>query len=736
MDRRINKERRGAKMLEFIEKNKNYVLALAIFFVFVSLSEPTYSLFIKSDTIEDLSYETGLLDLEITEDEKIILETALPINDSEALNLKPYTLKIKNTGSLTYHFNLKMQVTNDNPIDAKYIKVKVNDNLPRTLYLLDNIIASDLVINPNEEMTFKINIWLDKDTPNAELGKEFTSRIITTGEAIYKTLDQSGANHPNLQNNLLPIYYDEYNNTWKKASSSNLDASNQWYDYESKLWANAATITDSPRLIYDITNKHHLSVSNLKSNNGNLIIDKNYLDLGFTYQKNIISVIMRFKINDLDIDKLSFITNKKTSYYYDVTNKQFVYTNGTTNIRSNTYDIDTFKWYTIGYTYDGTTFSMYVDGEKIYTNNLSGTIQSNDTFKIGTDNNSTTNNLIIDKLYIYNDILTPEEISSNFKSTINPIKDNLECGYEEFTPMTKKEYYLASPNGTIINNDDIKIQYVWIPRYKYATWNILGNAQTSNSPQLINVIFEKGTTTSGNIYCQNLTCYSDNLLTTKTTNDDNKKYYTHPSFSSENQQLTGFWVGKYEIGISSSCNNNECLTTDLSIVGKEGSIPWTNNYLANYYQAVKKLGDNYHLIKNTEWGAITYLTYSKYGLCQSNNCIENSNTTTNNETGIYNMASGSREFVMANLADNNLELSLENTHFNNIPINNNDYDLYYNNGFILGDATKEITINNTTTNYFDENNRWLVRGDNNSMFSYNKITDSNYSDVTSRIVLK
>lgn len=302
--------------------------------------------------------------------------------------------------------------------------------------------------------------------------------------------------------------------------------------------------------------------------------------------------------------------------------------------------------------------------------------------------------------------------------------------------MTKKEYYLASPNGTTINNDDIKIQYVWIPRYKYATWNILGNNQTTNSPQVINIIFEKGTTSSGDIYCQNLTCYSDNLLTTKVTIDDNKKYYTHPSFTSENQQLTGFWVGKYEIGLSSSCNGDECLTTDLSITSKEGSIPWTNNYLANYYQAVKKLGDNYHLIKNTEWGAITYLTYSKYGLCQSSNCIIDSNTTTNNPTGIYDMASGSREFVMANLADNNLELTLENTHFNNISINNNDYDLYYNNGFILGDATKEITLNNTTTNYFDENNRWLVRGDNNSMFSYNKITDSNYSDVTSRIILK
>ena len=63
-------------MIKFIKANKNYVIALAILFVFVSLSETTYSLFIKQDTTNEFNYNTGLLDLSFTEDEPIILENA------------------------------------------------------------------------------------------------------------------------------------------------------------------------------------------------------------------------------------------------------------------------------------------------------------------------------------------------------------------------------------------------------------------------------------------------------------------------------------------------------------------------------------------------------------------------------------------------------------------------------------------------------------------------------------
>ncbi len=726
-------------MLEFIEKNKTYVMILAILFVFVSLSGPTYSLFIKTDTIDNLEYETGLLDLQFTEDEKIVLDSALPINDSEATDLKPYVLKIKNTGNLTYHYKLKMKSTSDNSISDKYIKVKVNDNLPKTLYLSDNIIADDLIINPGEEKTFKINIWLDKDTPNDELGKYFTSDIIATGEAIYKTLDRSGANYPDIKDEMIPVYYNSTTSKWQKATASNLDSDNLWYNYDEAIWANSVSIIDSERKIYDITGRNNLTISNIKSNNGNLIIDDNYLDIGLNnYEYSNISAFIRFKVNDIDVDKLSFITNNKISYSYDVTNKQFIFTNGNQVVASTNYLIEPFRWYTIGYTYDGHNISMYVDGTKIYSGVINGSISNGNSFKIGTDQNFNTSNIIVDQIYIYNSILNDEAISNNFKETVTYIEDNLLCGYNEFTPMTKKEYYISSPSGTVIDNNDINSQYVWIPRFKYVVWNVLGDSTVTSdiTSRGVTVAFEKGNMTSGNIYCQNSKCYSDEKHTIQVTSNDNNKYYAHVAFNNESTFLTGFWVSKYEIGTTNNCQGDACISPDFQVVSNENTTPWVNNYLANYYQAVKRLGDNYHLIKNSEWGAISYLTYSKYGICMNNNCVNDAISSTNNKYGVYNMASGPKEFVMASLTDENQELLLTNTHFANINLNPTEIDTYYSNNFILGDATKEISTNNNNLTYFTETNRWLTRGGNNSVFNYEAVTDTNYQDVTSRIIIK
>ena len=75
------------------------------------------------------------------------------------------------------------------------------------------------------------------------IGKEIT---------IY---DTSGANEPVLASNMIPVYYDETSNVWKKANTSNLDKNNPWYSYNSTgeykgMWANAVTVTSTNRSKY------------------------------------------------------------------------------------------------------------------------------------------------------------------------------------------------------------------------------------------------------------------------------------------------------------------------------------------------------------------------------------------------------------------------------------------------------------------------------------------------------
>lgn len=740
-------------MIKFIEAKKNYIMALAIFFVIVSLSGTTYSLFIKSDTTNTFNYNTGILDLQFTEDEQITLESAFPKYDSEGVKQTPYTLTIKNSGSLTYQFDLKMLSSDsDNVIDNKYIKVKVNDELPHTLFATNNVIASNLIIYPGQELTFKIYIWLDIDTPNNELGKKFIARVVSSGSAIYKTLDSSGANRPDLKDNMLPIYYDEVSKSWKKADSSNTNETYRWYDYDKSMWANTVVLNDSNKQIYDLTRNNNLTVDNPKINNGNLIIDENYLDIGLSnYNYDKISTILRLKVNKITNDKIYFISNNKFSYYYDNQTHKFIYTDGYTIVSSSEYTISENTWYIIGYTYDESTVKFYVNGNLISTATIHSTLNDNNTFKVGTDmTNSEISNLTVGDIYIYNTVLEEQSINNNYKTSINVIYDNLIAGYDEFTPMTIKEYYLSKPVGTKINNEDVNSYFVWIPRFKYKLWNATGenNIDTYNAYQIgIDIVFEKDNESSGVIYCENLECYSDELKITKITQNDNGKYYTHPAFKNLDEELSGIWVSKYEVS-----NNNQ------TIESKPNNEVWTNNYLSSFYKSIKKIGNNYSMIKNTEWGAITYLSHSKYGVCQNNNCqtitpnttyISGNNlydTTTGNIYGVYDMAGSATEFTMSNYTDNPNELSLTNSNFQNTPISNNDYNLYYNNGFVLGDATKELSLEsgiwyNSTNNFINSTNNWLARGgiaknEFASIYSYNATTDIISEYITTRMIIK
>lgn len=732
-------------MIEFIQNKRHLIFTLAIFFVVVSLSGTTYSLFVNVDTTDNFTYNTGVLDLQITEDKKIMINNAFPTIDSEGMKSKGYNLTIKNTGTLIYLFDLKMlSETNDNTIDTKYIKVMVDDNFPKTLFAMGNVIASNVILYPGEERTFEIKIWLDYNTPNNELGKTFTSKIATTGESIYRTLDTSNANYPELKENMIPIYFEE--NTIKKADISNMIEDNMWYDYGNKLWANAIYIKDSKRKIYDITGKNNITIDKLNTNNRNVIIEDKFLDLGVKFNDNQISNILRIKFDSLNDDKIYLLSNDTLSYYYDTKEQEFILnTNG--NISSSSkYEVEENKWYILGYTYDENKVNYYVNGIKISSAIINSSLYSKSTFKLGTDSKfDKVSPITVGDVYIYNDILKENEIETNYKTSIKVIYDSLVAGYNEFLPMTLYEYYLTSSSGTVINQNDIDSMYVWIPRYKYQLFNIEGNINkdTSNTfKKGISISFENNLSKTGVIFCKNKDCFSDNLMITKITDKDNGKYYTHPAFTANEEELKGFWVSKYELSQEENV---------------KGSTPLTNLSLSEFYKQIKtnKIG---HMITNLEWGAIAYLAQSQYGICgkfECSNMIGNKtnisgneiqDNTTKNEYGIYDMTGNNAEFVMANYADQFGNLSFETNNFQDIAISNADYDLYINDGFLLGDATKEITKessswNNGISEFINETNNWFVRGgilveDNPSIFSYRATTDTANEYITTRITIK
>ena len=263
--------------------------------------------------------------------------------------------------------------------------------------------------------------------------------------------------------------------------------------------------------------------------------------------------------------------------------------------------------------------------------------------------------------------------------------------------------------GQTISESEIALWYVWIPRYKYQLFNANNG---SVNEQLINVTFESGTATTGTVKCTDAVSGSGSSSQT-CTNASNGNWYTHPAFTFGSEQVSGFWVGKFEVSGSTS-----------KITVKPGVSSLRNTSVSNFFTAIQNIKSSYslsgdsHMMKNMEWGAVAYLKQSKYGLGITDIAINNNGTTyytgggsnitsyksntgqstTGNVYGIYDMSGGAWEYVMGNMVNSSGSFYSSNAGFSSAP-NAKYYDKYtYDSSYTshgrgkLGDATKETLL--------------------------------------------
>ena len=176
--------------------------------------------------------------------------------------------------------------------------------------------------------------------------------------------------------------------------------------------------------------------------------------------------------------------------------------------------------------------------------------------------------------------------------------------------------------NTEITTDDILQMYVWIPRYKYE----LFNAKNEGKPkQIINIKFENTIETTGDVSCT-YTDMKDGTINEDCKNAENGNWYTHPAFTFGDTQLRGIWVGKFEPSDSQDpIGINPNLIGEITILPNKTSM--VNKAVSTMFYAERnielKSADKYnlntteidtHMMRNSEWGAVAYLTQSVYGI--------------------------------------------------------------------------------------------------------------------------
>ncbi len=194
--------------------------------------------------------------------------------------------------------------------------------------------------------------------------------------------------------------------------------------------------------------------------------------------------------------------------------------------------------------------------------------------------------------------------------------------------------------GEEIEEKDIESYFVWIPRYSYQLKNnkdvYNGYSSTIDVGNVENVskFYEKH---------QNEALSNVFEITFETKDKGNKQgslkgdSITHPAFVAFDSN--GFWVGKFETGYNQNSNNDNVTpvvttwstekaqqnTEDSSkIIIKPHVYSWRGINASNAFYASYdyKRELESHVMKNTEWGAVAYLTQSKYGRCLNGNCTE------------------------------------------------------------------------------------------------------------------
>ena len=244
-------------------------------------SSMAYLLFEASGTTQTIS--AGTLQLSYTnESEAIILNNAVPQSDEQGLNNNVYSITLTNTSTIKSYYELSLNnnctvgnsytvngssVTANVCIPNNYLKVAVKTNKDEDYTIKNggNVILKGY-LEAKENISFEMIIWLKEETPNDYQGQTETGtprNVIYNGNfKIYTrqileddNFDLSGANKPVLASNMIPVYYDETSDVWKKADKNNNNSNYQWYSYESSgdkkgMWANAVTVKDTNRQTY------------------------------------------------------------------------------------------------------------------------------------------------------------------------------------------------------------------------------------------------------------------------------------------------------------------------------------------------------------------------------------------------------------------------------------------------------------------------------------------------------
>ncbi len=760
------------------------VFITSIFVIFLSVTYAFINVTLSGTKRQVIT--AGDLSLVLEEDENnLTIENALPMYDEVGMIQDAFTFRLVNNGTRNVGYRVKLIdiTTGENKLstsDVKYYLTKDGNGEPELLSSLESDVIDFGTIGHGQTIHYTLRLWIaDSVTDNNTIsGKSLSYRIDV--EALSVELDENGCevlpetepNTPVLANGMIPVTYDTEEKNWKRA-----DTTSAWYDYDAQMWANAVTMDQTK--VLDLSGKNNngeIVGATMDSTSASFDGVNDYINCGlanYDFQDQF-SAVVRFKANSANFNLPSYILGNAESagmllhLVHDGSAIRIHYAirNGVDYQRKNSNTIiEIGKWYEVAMVFDGDKIDLYINGVldsslslESHTNMIVSRAPLLLAANPGVDESgnlvdiSELGNITVTKTQIYDRSLSKEEVETIYNNETLETKDGLLVSYD----FRRGEEILSD---TPINMDMINTMWVWIPRYSYTirdTYGVQlagGSTPTKETPGAIDVKFipasQKDTGSGTSTKC------ADNWVTPE-------------GFTFGAEELSGFWVGKFETtgSMSAACTDENCTTADITI--KPNLTSLRNQTVSSFFYGIRSMQNttnakkygfdvagsgttDIHMAKNTEWGIVAYLFQSKYGKYGNpsysgadkevtiNNCSNyitgiggdsvaeeasaTSCTTNTYETekgrsasttgtiyGVYDMSGGAYEYVMGNY--NNTASS---SGFASFP-DNKYYDLYTSEdismGYKFGDATYETKDwYHGYAHFVASSSPWFHRGD-------------------------
>ena len=246
-------------------------------------------------------------------------------------------------------------------------------------------------------------------------------------------------------------------------------------------------------------------------------------------------------------------------------------------------------------------------------------------------------------------------------------------------------------SGKELVEDDVLAYFVYIPRYSYTLFNV---ESAVIDPLSIPITFVDVNTKTAQAVLDN---------------PQNGDEYVHPAFTFGTDELEGIWVGKFELTPLSQ--DYEINDPNVMPTVKPGISSLRNQNVATFFTTIQKFNDSntyginnnadVHMIKNTEWGAMAYLSHSIYGVNTKVRINNNSNYITGCGAAVEPIL-GSDEYITSNACEIEYNSSFEQLQ----STTGNIYGIYDTSGagfdYVMGIFKKIIALSGLETVFFED----------------------------------